>query len=40
MRFAITDARDVKDIGIDEKLGDLIPGEIVLVDENNEPVVF
>jgi len=38
--LAITDARDVKDIGIDEKLGDLIPGEIVLVDENNEPVVF
>jgi len=38
--FAITDARDVKDIGIDEKLGDLIPGEIVLLNENNEPVVF
>jgi len=38
--FAITDARDVKDIGIDEKLGDLIPGELVLINENNNPVVF
>ncbi len=38
--FAITDARDVKDIGIDEKLGDLIPGELVLINENNEPVIF
>ena len=38
--FAITDARDVKDIGIDEKLGDIIPGELVLINENNEPVVF
>ena len=38
--FAITDARDVKDIGIDEKLGDLIPSDITLVDENNNNVVF
>ena len=37
---AITDARDVKDIGIDEKLGDFIPGDIVLMDENGEPIVF
>jgi len=38
--FAITDAGDVKDIGIDEKLGDLIPGEIILLNENNESVAF
>lgn len=38
--FAITDSRDVKDIGIDEKLGESIPGEIILTDENNEPIVF
>ncbi len=38
--FALTDSRDVKDIGIDERLGEFIPGEITLTDENNEPVVF
>ncbi len=38
--FAITDARDIKDIGIDEKLGDIIPSEITLLDENNNIVVF
>ena len=38
--LAITDARDVKDIGIDEKLGDLIPSDITLLDENNNIVVF
>lgn len=38
--LAITDARDIKDIGIDEKLGDYIPGDIVLQDENNEPVAI
>ena len=38
--FAITDSRDVKDIGIDEKLGETISGEIILKNENNETVVF
>jgi len=36
--FAITDARDVKAIGFDEKLGALVPGDITLRDENDEPV--
>jgi len=36
--FAITDARDVKNIGFDEKLGALVPGDITFRDENNEPV--
>lgn len=38
--LAITDARDVKDIGIDEKLGDTLPGDITIIDENNNPVLF
>jgi protein SCO1/2 len=38
--FAITDSRDVKDIGIDEKLGDVIPPDITLIDENNHEVIF
>lgn len=38
--LAITDARDVKDIGIDERLGEIIPGEITLTDENNQSVLF
>ena len=38
--FAITDARDVKDIGIDEKLGDVVPGDIVFIDENDNDVVL
>jgi protein SCO1 len=36
--FAITDARDVKDIGFDEKLGAVVPGDITLRDENNKAV--
>lgn len=36
--FALTDARDVKDIGFDEKLGAVVPGDIMLRDEDNEPV--
>lgn len=36
--FALTDARDVKAIGFDEKLGALVPGDITLRDENNELV--
>lgn len=31
--FALTDARDVKDMGVDEKLGVYIPSDIELVDE-------
>lgn len=38
--FAITDSRDVKEIGIDEKLGDTIPADITLIDQNNNPVNF
>jgi len=38
--LAITDARDVKDIGIDERLGDVIPDDITIIDENNNPVLF
>jgi len=38
--LAITDARDVKDIGIDEKLGDALPEDITIIDENNNPVLF
>lgn len=37
---AITDSRDVKDIGIDEKLGSIIPGDIVLRDEDSQSVEF
>ncbi|MGB3364691.1 MAG: SCO family protein [Thermodesulfobacteriota bacterium] len=38
--IALTDSRDVKDIGIDEKLGDTIPDDITILDENNNPVLF
>ncbi len=38
--FAITDARDVKDIGIDERLGEFIPNDIMLTDENNDSVLL
>ncbi len=38
--LAITDARDIKEIGIDEKLGEFIPDDLILTDENNNPVVF
>lgn len=38
--YAITDSRDVKDIGIDEKLGSGVPGDIILLDENNQAVKF
>jgi protein SCO1 len=34
--FALTDARDVKDIGIDEKLGAIIPPDIELVNESGD----
>ncbi len=37
---SITDSRDVKDIGIDEKLGSPIPGDLVFLDENNQTVKF
>ena len=36
--FAITNSRDVKNIGIDEKTGQFVPGDIRFVDENNQPV--
>ena len=36
--YAITDSRDVKDIGIDEKTGDIIPGDITFLNEDNETV--
>lgn len=36
--FAITDANDVKNMGVDEKLGDQIPSDIQLVDENGRTV--
>jgi protein SCO1/2 len=36
--FAITDSRDVKDIGIDEKTGESVPGDIRFADESNETV--
>ena len=38
--LTLTDSRDVKDIGIDEKLGDTLPDDITIIDENNNPVVF
>jgi protein SCO1/2 len=38
--IALTDSRDLKDIGIDEKLGDTIPDDITIIDENNNPVLF
>ncbi|GJM16390.1 MAG: photosynthetic protein synthase I [Thermodesulfobacteriota bacterium] len=38
--LAISDARDVKDIGIDEKLGDTLPEDITIIDENNNPALF
>lgn len=34
--FAITDSRDVKDIGIDEKTGVFVPGDIRFTTESNE----
>ncbi len=37
---ALTDSRDVKDIGIGEKLGDIIPDDIVFQNENDETVRF
>ncbi len=40
LAFAITDARDVKEIGIDEKLGEEIPSDITLIDENNNRLAF
>jgi protein SCO1/2 len=36
--FAITDSRDVKDIGIDEKTGVFVPGDISFTTESNENV--
>lgn len=36
--FAITDSRDVKDIGIDEKTGASVPRDIRFTNENNEAV--
>jgi len=38
--FALTDARDVKDMGIDEKLGAIIPSDIELVNESGESVTI
>ncbi len=38
--IALTDSRDLRDIGIDEKLGDTIPDDITIIDENNNPVLF
>jgi len=32
--YALTDARDVEDIGIDEKLGIFVPADIMLNNEN------
>ncbi len=36
--FALTDARDVKNMGIDEKLGAYIPSDIELVNETGDTV--
>jgi protein SCO1/2 len=36
--LAITDSRDVKNIGIDEKTGKFLPGDIRFADENGKPV--
>lgn len=36
--YGLTDSRDVKDIGIDEKLGDSVPGDIALHNIANETV--
>ena len=36
--LAITDSRDVKNIGIDEKTGEFVPGDIKFADENNQTV--
>lgn len=38
--YAITDARDVVNMGIDEKLGDFIPKDIQLVDEKGNTVIM
>jgi protein SCO1/2 len=38
--FAITDARDVKGIGWNYKLGAVVPGDIKLRDENNKSVTI
>jgi len=38
--YAITDSDDVKNISIDEKLGEAIPGDIVFVDENLTELKF
>ena len=38
--YAITDSRDIKEIGIDEKMGNIIPDNIVLSDENNSKRQF
>ena len=40
LAFAITDARDVKKIGIDEKLGDAVSSDITLTDEYNNTLTF
>jgi len=36
--LAITDSREVKNIGIDEKSGEFVPGDIRFADENNKAV--
>lgn len=36
--LAITDSKEVKDIGIDEKTGEFVPGDIKFVDENGRSV--
>ena len=36
--FGITDSRDVKEIGIDEKTGEFVPGDIRFTSESNETV--
>ena len=38
--LAITDARDVKNIGIDEKLGEYVPADIILSDETGKSVTI
>ncbi len=37
---AITDSRDIKNVGLDDKLGDVIPDGITLKDENGNEVDF
>jgi Uncharacterized protein SCO1/SenC/PrrC, involved in biogenesis of respiratory and photosynthetic systems len=36
--YAVTDARDVKNIGVDEKLGEYVPSDLTFYDEEGDQV--